>query len=200
MDQAVWERVVEAAERRIAAGHDHLLNEAVVRDMLVNALIEGGHAPARLVTEYRGYGFGPIDLVIDAPHGVAIEIKFPREPHQTSPPTTDHFGELLNDFVRLSRASARQRFALILLKPWMLGYLNRRTDVRLTPECGARLDFSDAEIATLPRSARGKIKAGDRGVRVRAGCVFARSLPDVRLAVWEVEPAESAAGGTTTTP
>jgi hypothetical protein len=76
----------------------------------------------------------------------------------------------------------------------MANYLHRRTDVVLKAEYGARFEFSDAEFAMLPRTARGKIKKEGRAVRVRSACVFARTLPKVRVAVWDVETAESAAG------
>ncbi len=85
----------------------------------------------RLAVEYlapqlRG---GKLDLVLDAPDGVVVELKYPRDSRTGISPDTMTLGEFLRDFLRVAAVPARERWVVQIIGSRLLGYL-RHVELR----------------------------------------------------------------------
>lgn len=69
-----------------------------------------------------------MDLVVDSPPTVAVELKYPRDPTEQNAADTMTLGELLRDLYRLARLDA-QGWALQVIDERLRGFLTRRADV-----------------------------------------------------------------------
>lgn len=183
---AVWDALAVSLDVHVGAGRRHLLTEDVVRFATVAVLADHHVVAERLVAERTVDGIGRVDLIVDAPHGAAVEFKFPREPAQTNAADTMAFGELLRDFYRLGRLEVADRWAVQLLRPSFRRYLARRSELAWTDERGTRLVLPAGLRDSLPVSAKRCLPEWALD-EVHAECVTARRLGDDRLVVYRVE-------------
>jgi hypothetical protein len=169
-------------------GRRHLLTEDVVRFATVTVLADHGVAASRLGAERTVPGVGRIDLVVDPPHGAAVEFKFPREPSETNAADTQAFGETLRDLYRLARLEVAEAWAVQLLRPALYRYLSRRSELAWTASPGTTLLLPAGLRDRLPASARGILPpwATDE---VSAECVVAERLGEDLLVAYQVAPA-----------
>lgn len=185
---AAWTAVSDVLTHHLDGGRAHLLTEDVVRFAMARALEDVGVAPSRITIEYRGAGIGPIDLVIDAPNlSAAVEIKFPRDPTGTGANDTMTVGELLNDFYRLARLTAVDRWALQILDARLAGHLSRRRDIAWVAEQGREFVLPANLRATMPKSAGEAMKAALPDQRVVATCEAVHRAGPLTVAAYQVE-------------
>jgi hypothetical protein len=163
------------------------MTEDSVRFAVALALEAAGVAPSRVVFEHRIVGIGPIDVAVDPPALTAVmEIKFPRDPKGTGENDTMTVGELINDFYRLGRLEARDRWALQVLDGRLARHLSRRRDVVWTAELGATITL-DADLpGRLPKSARDAIRAWQPGRAVVATCTAVEPIERLTLAAYRI--------------
>ena len=99
-------------------------------------------------------------------------------------------GEMLKDFYRLSCVTAEHRWIVQLIRPRLLGYLNRlqhRHALTWATATGQTLRCTGEVVMGLPATARNAIGAWPLEHEVAAECCFASSLPDQsRLVVYRV--------------
>ena len=95
-------------------------------------------------------------------------------------------GEILKDFYRLSRLTAKHRWIVLLIKSQLLGYLNRvqrRQPLQWVTVVGQTFSCTGETVTGLPKTARTAIGPWPVDHAVAAECCFARSLPDKSLLV-----------------
>jgi hypothetical protein len=132
--------------------------------------------------EHRVPGVGPIDLVVTGHDTLtaAVEIKFPRDPRERNSADTMTLGELLNDFYRLARVQADERWALQVIGSRLGAYLARRNLIWAV-EVGDTKEMA-ADLTTHVRATtRQAMRAADGHTAVRARCTFARSGGDLKV-------------------
>jgi hypothetical protein len=99
----VWRDVAARVRQHRVAGRGHLLTEDTVRMETVLALEQAGVMASRPATEHFAPAFigGELDLVMDPPDGVVVELKYPRDSRTGISPDTMTLGELVRDFLRV---------------------------------------------------------------------------------------------------
>lgn len=155
---AVWRDMAARLDAHSRAGRGHLLTEDVVRMETVLALGTAGVAPGRLGLEYIApeLGGGKLDLVIDPPDGVLVELKYPRDSRTGISPDTMTLGELVRDFLRVAAVPAQQRWVVQVLNPRLARYLAglaARLGLHWALEEGDELELHPDVIAGLPKTA-----------------------------------------------
>jgi hypothetical protein len=180
---AVWQDVAVRLRGHRTAGRGHLLTEDVVRMESVLALEQVGVRPARLTAEYlapelRG---GKVDLVLDAPSGAVIELKYPRDSRTGISPDTMTFGELLRDFLRVAVLPGHERWVVQVIGTRLARYLHaveRRHDLRWTRAVGEEMVLKPTALAGLPVTATQALGSIARETVVRARCEVAEQIDD----------------------
>jgi len=126
----IWREVASRLASHRAAGRGHLLTEDVVRMETVLALAGADVHAGRLAMEHLAPELegGKLDLVIDPPHGVVIELKYPRDSRTGFSPDTMTLGELVRDFLRVAVVPAEQRWVVQVLNPRLQRYLTGLVD------------------------------------------------------------------------
>lgn len=121
----IWREVACRLGDHFAAGRGHLLTEDVVRMGTVLALASADVRPGRVVVEHPApeLAGGKLDLVIDPPGGVIVELKYPRDSRTGFSPDTMTLGELVRDFLRVAAVPAQQRWVVQVLNPRLVRYL-----------------------------------------------------------------------------
>ncbi|MDQ3476560.1 MAG: hypothetical protein M3492_09610, partial [Actinomycetota bacterium] len=86
----IWRDVARRLAAHRAAGRGHLLTEDVLRMETVLALDSVGVSARRLAAEYQAPALagGKLDLILDPPGGVIIELKYPRDSRTGFSPDT----------------------------------------------------------------------------------------------------------------
>lgn len=192
--RAAWDAVADFLGEQLAAGRRHLLTEDVVRFELAQVLGRQGVDPGRIAKEHRVPSIGAIDLVIDAEPGVpgrmsaAVEIKFPRDPRERNAADTMTVGELLNDFYRLARIDAPERWALQVIGSRLGRHLAARRDVLWTLVEGENLLLGADVLSRLPPTARGAIVGEVEELAFRVTCTTLCSGDEITLAAYEIGP------------
>jgi hypothetical protein len=123
---------------------------------------------------------GKLDLVVDPPAEVVIELKYPRDA-RTGNPDTMTMGELARDFLRVAAVTAEDRWVVQLLHPRIIRYLRNveaRHGLAWTVAEGETLDFDPDVIAGLPGTAVAAIGSAALPHRVIATCEVAASIDD----------------------
>lgn len=94
---------------------------------IVLALDSVGVSAGRLAAEYQAPALagGKLDLILDPPGGVIIELKYPRDSRTGFSPDTMTLGELVRDFLRVAVVPAQQRWVVQVLNPRLRRYLTR---------------------------------------------------------------------------
>ncbi|WP_322938035.1 hypothetical protein [Nocardioides bizhenqiangii] len=158
-------------------GLQDLLTEDVLRFAVVQELVTAGVSPAHIVTEWRRPGVpDAVDLVLSEPTWTAIEFKFPREPRETNAAWTQHLGEVLKDFYRLTTMPPEfdDRWCVQLLSNRMRRYLDgvaERHQVTLGVAPGEATVLDPDVVRGLPGTA---LKALSRWTLDSAPTVHAR--------------------------
>ena len=185
-------RLVPVVARRMAAhvqhGRRHLLTEDVLRWATIDALVDGGVAPARLAVEEVIPGRrGKLDLVVLSHPPTAIEFKFPRDSRTGISPDTMTLGELLKDVYRLASLDGfGERWAVMFLNDRLCRFLSRRTDCRWSFVVGERLMFNPAAFAVLPKTASSQLVEWQEATAT-AECVVVETVTGHRLLGYRVE-------------
>jgi hypothetical protein len=99
-----------------------------VRFAAAVALMEQGLPGSALTVEasFAQLGTGKLDLVVQFDDAQAVfELRYPRRARGPISPDTMTLGEMLKDFYRRSRLTADSRWIVQLIRPKLLGYLNR---------------------------------------------------------------------------
>lgn len=170
---ALWRDVAGRVAAHRVAGRDHLLTEDTVRLETVLALGEAGVEPGRLKIEVLTPVLvkGKLDLVLDPPDGVVVELKYPRDSRTGFSPDTMTLGELLRDFLRVAAVSAGDRWVVQVLNDRLVKYLIAafaRYDLVWASVPGQTLELQPEAIAALPATARDAIGAAGVPSLVRA--------------------------------
>jgi hypothetical protein len=188
--QQVWQDTADAIGDHGSSNRGHLVTEDAVRWALMLALQRAGIDQQRILFEHRVPGVGPIDLVVSDGDAlaVAVELKYPRDPRATNAPDTMTLGELLNDFYRLARVDAAERYALQVVGSRLAGYLSRRRDTTWTADVGTTWSMEADLPSRLPATARLAMKAASGSVGVNASCVFRSDVLDLTVAAYAVTP------------
>lgn len=191
----VWRRVADELDEHRVAGLELLLTEDVVRFATVRALVAGGTDPRTIRAEWRPRTGQAVDLALGDPVTCAIEFKFPREPVETNAAWTQHLGEVLKDFYRLSSLprTVEKRWCVQVISTRLGRYLDgvaERTGVRIAMKAGASTALDADAARSLPQTAQrvlGSFVEG--GHTVRAACVDAHQIGGgLRLVTHLVEP------------
>lgn len=160
---ALWRDVaVRVADHR-EAGRGHLLTEDTVRMETVRALEQAGVVPKRVRIEVPNpavLGKGKLDLVVDPPDGVVVELKYPRDSATGFSPDTMTLGELLRDFLRVAAVAADDRWVVQVLNDRLVKYLVAafaRYDLQWAGAPKDVLRLPHAAIAALPKTAKDAI-------------------------------------------
>lgn len=179
----VWSDVASRLRTHRVAGRRHLLTEDTVRMETVHALDAVGVAADRLTAEYLApeLSGGKLDLVVDPPGGVVIELKYPRDSRTGPSPDTMTVGELVRDFLRVAAVPASERWVVQLLNPRLLRYLtgiHRRHPLQWAVAEGTILELHPDTLAGLPETARRAIGVVALQETVTAKCVLAEPIDD----------------------
>lgn len=183
---AMWRALAVALRVHLDVGRRHLLTEDVVRFATVMVLADHGVTADRLSAERTVQGVGRIDLFVDAPSGTAVEFKFPREPSEKNAADTMAFGETLKDFYRLAHLDVTDAWAVQLLRPSFVRYLNRRAELDWKTQPGEVLVLPAGLAERLPVSASAALRNCATG-EVRAHCHVAEMLGDDMLLAFQVQ-------------
>lgn len=179
----VWREVAARLRRHRVAGRGHLLTEDVLRLETVLVLGEFDVRPERMVQEYfpPHLAGGKVDLVIDAPDGVVIEFKYPRDSRTGFSPDTMTLGELLRDFVRVASVPADQRWVVQVIGNRLARYL-QGVQVRhalqwaTTPD--SEFSVSASALIALPGTARQALGVMPAGTAITGRCVIAEPVDE----------------------
>jgi hypothetical protein len=193
-----WEGVAAALIGHDNAGRSHLLTEDVVRFELVKALQGLGLGADRMKNEHRVPSIGPIDLVIDVDEdrpermAVAIEIKFPRD-SKVDPSAVDQltFGELANDFYRLARIAADDRWALQVIGSRLAKKLS--DEHKWTFDAGHALPLGPDFLRGLGKSARRAVAGDVDDLELQVTCQTVIPAGDLTVAAFRVAPSATLA-------
>jgi len=171
----VWAAVAARVAAHRVAGRGHLLTEDTVRMETVLALEEFGVAPGRVAAEVLApqLAGGKLDLVVDPPGGVAVELKYPRDSPTGFSPDTMTFGELLRDFLRVSVVPADDRWVVQLLNDRLARYVANaclRHGLAWPGAVGSTMTLPAAALAGLPVTAVRAIGAAAVSGTVSATC------------------------------
>lgn len=189
---SAWNAVADYVREQIDAGRGHLLTEDVVRFALALVLERQGVEPGRIGKEHRVPSLGAIDLVIDPEPtrpgrvSAAVEIKFPRDPRSQNSADTLTVGELLNDFYRLARIDAPERWAFQVIGSRLGRHLASRTDVLWTIVEGETLLLGTEVLGRLPLTARRAVMGEVDQLAVTVTCNTVCAAGDLTLAAYEV--------------
>lgn len=188
-----WRQLAETIQGHLERGRGHLLTEDVVRFALVDVLAKNGVDAQRIAFEHRVPGMGAIDLVVDPAAGeptrmsAAVEIKFPRDPRERNSADTMTVGELLNDFYRLARLEAAERWALQVIGARLARHLTARRDVRWTLCEGQDLCLPTGVLTGLPATARRAVVGSVDELAVTASCVTVHVVGDLTFAAYSID-------------
>lgn len=188
-----WFELAEFIRGQLDAGRRHLLTEDVVRFALVQVLGAQGVGPTRIAIEHRVRSIGALDLVVDPVPGnpetmaAAVEIKFPRDPRERNAADTMTVGELLNDFYRLARIDAPERWALQVIGTRLGRHLGARRDVRWTLVEGETLSLGPEVLGGLPLTARRAVIGEVEGLGLTVTCRTVCALDELTLVSYEVQ-------------
>ena len=206
---ALWCDVAGRVAAHRAAGRGHLLTEDTVRLETVLALGAVGVEPGRLKIEVLTPVLvkGKLDLVLDPPDGVVVELKYPRDSRTGFSPDTMTLGELLRDFLRVAAVSAGDRWVVQVLNDRLVKYLIAafaRYDLVWASVPGQTLELQPEAIAALPVTARDAIGAAAVPGLVRARLELREPVGDkltlfaYRVASMTTETGTPAAAATAT--
>lgn len=161
---ALWRNVAARIAAHRAAGRSHLMTEDTVRMETVLALGEACVGPDRLGIEVPTPALvkGKLDLVVDPPDGVVVELKYPRDSRTGFSPDTMTLGELLRDFLRVAAVAAGDRWVVQVLNDRLVKYLVAafaRYDLRWAAATGDVLELRPDALAALPATAKDAIGA-----------------------------------------
>lgn len=198
---AVWCDVADRVAAHRTAGRGHLLTEDTVRHETVLALEGVGIPPARLAAEV----FVPqlpgrkLDLVLDPPDGVVIELKYPRGSRTGISPDTMTFGELIRDFLRVAVVPAQTRWVVQLVDDRLARYITgicSRHALTWTTTPGEQLELPATSVATLPGTAVRAIGTAVAAGTVTSTCaVAARAGDGLTLLAYDVDAAATITRG-----
>lgn len=158
-----WDRLWRDVAARVAAhrtaGRGHLLTEDTVRLETMLALEKAGVGPERLRIEVPTPVLvkGKLDLVVDPPGGVVVELKYPRDSRTGISPDTMTLGELLRDFLRVAAVAANDRWVVQVLNDRLVKYVIGafgRYDLGWAAAPGDVLELRPQAIAALPATAK----------------------------------------------
>jgi hypothetical protein len=177
----VWHDVAARVRAHRTAGRSHLVTEDVVRMETVLALDAVGVRGDRLLIEYPAPQLqgGKLDLVVDAPDGAVVELKYPRDSRTGISPDTMTLGELLQDFLRVSAVPAQERWVVQLIGRRLLTYLQqvqRRHALTWTVTAGQDFLISPEALSGLPEAAGRSLGAIGRDSAVLARCLVSEPL------------------------
>lgn len=188
---AVWAQVAAALQRHLHDGRGHLLTEDTVRFATVLALEDHGVDPQRLRLEHREPSVGgAVDLVIDVPPTVAVELKYPRDPTEKNAADTMTFGELLRDLYRLARLDAHG-WALQVIDERLRGFLTRRAEVAWTWTPGESIVAPPGLGGQLPKTAADMLPEWTEPLGLCADCVTAYEVDRLIVAAYRVHRTDS---------
>jgi hypothetical protein len=161
---ALWQDVAARVAAHRAAGRGHLITEDTVRLETVLALEQAGVGPERLAIEVPTPVLvkGKLDLVVDPPDGVVVELKYPRDSRTGISPDTMTLGELLRDFLRVAAVAAGDRWVVQVLNDRLVKYLVSafaRYDLVWAATPGDVLELRSEALAALPATAKDAIAA-----------------------------------------
>jgi hypothetical protein len=179
----VWSDVAERVAAHRRAGRGHLLTEDTVRLETVLALGDRGVTADRLAAEVPVpvLGGGKLDLVVDPPGGVVIELKYPRDSRTGMSPDTMTFGELLRDFLRVAIVPADARWVVQVLNPRLVRYLDgacHRHGLHWPTVGGDVLELRPESLSALPGTATRAIGAVAGSATVTSTCAVVASVDD----------------------
>ncbi|MBN1096447.1 hypothetical protein JKP76_10660 [Blastococcus sp. TML/C7B] len=171
----IWAAVAARVAAHRAAGRGHLLTEDTVRLETVLVLEQFGVAPGRLAAEVLApeLAGGKLDLVVDPPGGVAVELKYPRDSRTGFSPDTMTFGELLRDFLRVAAVPADDRWVVQLLNDRLARYVINaclRHGLAWPEAVGGTMTLPASALAGLPVTAVRAIGAAAVSGTVSATC------------------------------
>jgi hypothetical protein len=179
----IWREVACRLSAHRAAGRGHLLTEDVVRMETVLALASADVLPGRLAVEHLApeLAGGKLDLVLDPPDGVVVELKYPRDSRTGFSPDTMTLGELVRDFLRVAAVPAQQRWVVQVLNPRLVRYLAglaARHQLHWALTEGDRLELHPLVLTRLPKTAITAMGRATLPETVTAHCTVVAPIGD----------------------
>lgn len=187
---ALWAQVAAALDPHVRQGRGHLLTEETVRFATVLALEQHGVEPRRMRLEHReAVVGGAVELVVDVPPTVSVELKYPRDPTEKNAADTMTLGELLRDFYWLARLDA-EGWALQVIDERLRGFLACRGEVAWTWTPGEAVRLPPGVAGQLPKTAADLLPSWVEPLGARADCVAAHEVARLVVAAYCVQRTE----------
>lgn len=144
-------------------------------------------APGAIIFERRITG-GRIDLWV-SPLELAVEVKFRRPiPSGKTLPATQLFGDLLADFNKLARETARQRLVVLATDAAGLIYLDGGGGKLLPLTEQAKASIGVDELPRLAKTAATRAEADGPWTPLTAELIWRREAAPWHLLAWLVAP------------